>query len=327
MKENLFIDLLNDCPDAELSDAIADALATEEGRCDLSAQMDIILNRIESECTEGSDDLNTAARETILDDMTRKIERRKKSRRVLQAAVGVLVFIVGMATMYILSLEPQEPTTYAKVDVDKGERPALVIFQDGTRVTVNAGSKLTYPEKFTVQSRTMALQGEAYFEVAKADEWPFILDCNSCTVHVTGTKFNVKNYYADSTVTVTLDEGAVDLECRGQRYNINPGQQICYHSNGTDAPSIHDCVASGRSSLWRNNIIVFDKATLSEVASTICRTYGIDCKISNNEISDYTFTYTSPQEAMPLEDLLSDLTMISDVQFAMNGNQIVITEK
>ena len=89
---------------------------------------------------------------------------------------------------------------------------AQFTLSDGTAVTLNAGSKLKYDNRFGIKDRIVQLEGEGYFKVAKDTKRPFIVKTSHLNVMALGTAFNVKAYSDDKTIETTLVEGSVKIE-------------------------------------------------------------------------------------------------------------------
>ena len=86
-----------------------------------------------------------------------------------------------------------------------------LVLADGTKVWLNAGSRMAFPSEFTGTQRTVFLEGEAYFEVAHIDAQPFVVNVKEIAVKVLGTRFNITAYTADPTIETILLEGKVSL--------------------------------------------------------------------------------------------------------------------
>src|SRR5690606_36229691 len=101
-----------------------------------------------------------------------------------------------------------------------------VSLPDGTKVWLNADSKLYYPRAFSGNTRTVQMEGEAYFEVAKDEQKPFIVQTNRQKVEVLGTHFNVNAYSEEPISAVSLLEGKVKVSLANQaERTLLPGQQ------------------------------------------------------------------------------------------------------
>ncbi len=322
IKDTDLLNLLSGNLSDEGLNSLADALASDpEAREMLSSQMDIVYNRLESE--DITADLNNEARRAVAESMLRRIKRRRLWRTLTLAASLTLLFSLATAIMWHHTRVPEIlPEDYASLVVEEGEQPVHMFFHDGTHVTLNAGSTLRYPAHFSSDSRKVCLSGEAYFSVAHDSDRPFTVDLGHSTVCVKGTSFNVKNYSGDRTATVTLDEGAVDIVHADTHYELHPQQSAIYDYEAGTVSIIDRGTGAARSSLWRNNVIAFDKTSLDEVLATLSRRYGVDFELADSTVCSHTFTFTST--AMPLDSILRDLEAISYLKFTKNGNTVRI---
>lgn len=100
--------------------------------------------------------------------------------------------------------------------IPKGKTYQLLL-SDGTRIWLNSETEITYPTRFVGNKREITLIGEAFFEVAKNKEKPFIVNANGMEVKVLGTSFNVSCYTADKTISTTLIEGSVSVKTENKK--------------------------------------------------------------------------------------------------------------
>ncbi|MBD1422214.1 FecR family protein [Sphingobacterium chuzhouense] len=154
-----------------------------------------------------------------------------------------------------------------------------VTLSDGTKVWLNAESKLHYPYRFSKDIRTVELEGEAYFEVAHLKGSPFIVKTSKEKVEVLGTHFNVNSYQADINSTVALLEGKVKVSS-GEDYAtvLKPGQQSVMRKGKMEIQTINvdECVA------WKNGEFMFNNETLENVMKKVARWYDLDIELSSN---------------------------------------------
>lgn len=154
-----------------------------------------------------------------------------------------------------------------------------VTLSDGTKVWLNAESKLHYPYRFSKDIRTVELEGEAYFEVAHLKGTPFIVKTSKEKVEVLGTHFNVNSYQADINSTVALLEGKVKVSS-GEDYAtvLKPGQQSVMRKGKMEIQTINvdECVA------WKNGEFMFNNETLENVMKKVARWYDLDIELSSN---------------------------------------------
>nr|WP_246250464.1 FecR domain-containing protein [Sphingobacterium prati] len=153
---------------------------------------------------------------------------------------------------------------------------------DGTQVTLNADSKLTFPVQFTGTKREVTLDGEAYFEVSKRQisagskmiKQEFIVHAGQNAIQVLGTKFNVKAYREDKQQSFTLEEGAIALNNPANPAPIllKPGQKII--QTGDEFTLLEVDLSKDLS--WKNGDFYFDSATVQEIMAQISRWYNIE---------------------------------------------------
>lgn len=154
--------------------------------------------------------------------------------------------------------------------------PAASIYQltlvDGTRVTLNSDSKLTYPSTFGEGDRIVKLDGEGYFEVTKtSNKSKFIVEANSQKIEVLGTKFNVKSYKKENRDLTTLEEGSVQVNTANKYTILQPSQQVISKETSFEKKTIDiEEVLS-----WTKGQFYFDGTNTEEVLRDIARWYNI----------------------------------------------------
>lgn len=153
------------------------------------------------------------------------------------AAILIFAFILGGAATYIGFQKAIKSGQTAQNSVNKicaplGSKSELVL-PDGSKVWLNAGSKLTYSQNFNAVNREVNLEGEAFFKVKTNPEKPFIVKTSEMSVRALGTSFNVKAYPDEATITTTLVEGVVKIEGTDKtlkKFNVSlkPNQKLVY---------------------------------------------------------------------------------------------------
>src|SRR5690606_5319588 len=111
--------------------------------------------------------------------------------------------------------------TYNSITTPRGGQFSVVL-PDGSRVWLNADSKLKYPTSFQGDSRIVELIGEGYFEVERDEKRPFRIKSNDQVVTVLGTKFNINSYDDERSMRTTLLEGSVQVEKGHQSLIVKP---------------------------------------------------------------------------------------------------------
>jgi len=241
--------------------------------------------------------------------------------QILQRVAAVL-FIPLLISMLWLTVGKNFKTanstvTYNKVVAAFGTF-SLLELPDGSKVWLNSGSSLRYPDKFNSDNRTVYLIGEAYFEVHSDKTMPFLVNTPYFTVKATGTRFNVRTERNFRTPSVTLVEGKVAVqklnsgEQEGLITNLQPNQHMTY-----DTLSGHVIIQTEdtyKHFAWKDGKLVFRNDNISEVARRISLQYNVDIEIKGDEIKKYRYRATFEDE--PLGELLRLLKISSPIDYS-----------
>jgi len=174
---------------------------------------------------------------------------------------------------------------YNEIIVPYGKYFSLKL-SDGTHIWINAGSRLIYPSAFGEKSREIFLQGEAYLEVAGANNWPFYVKTSNFNVEVSGTSFSVQADDKKNIFSTLLLEGAVTIYTqksknhRSEQYQLTPGNMAVL--NVEDNNIVIEQVKYPESLIaWKNGYIIFNDEPLSSVLQRVSKFYNVDVEIIN----------------------------------------------
>lgn len=224
--------------------------------------------------------------------------------------------IVGKELAYEDGSQLSEAKTiYATLKTPKGGQYRVEL-PDGTKVWLNAASSLRYPARFDGDQRKVMLSGEAYFEVAKHKNHPFVVETAKERVEVLGTHFNVNTYPDELTSRTTLLEGSVRVN---STVVLVPGQQAIVGTSG-DLRVIP--VDTQQVIAWRMGKFVFESEALESVMQKIGRWYNVDI-IYKGSVSNKTFSGTVSRFE-DIHKLLDVITYTSGVQFKLEGRRITV---
>jgi len=190
-----------------------------------------------------------------------------------------------------------------------------IALSDGTIVYLNSGSKLIFPQSFADQKqRHVTLDGEGYFEVAKNKEQPFVVSARELQIKVLGTKFNVDAYGNNSSVSVALVEGSVELQNKtnNETLKLAPNQLAVLDAESKTLVS-DDVTDLNKYTAWINGRIVFYGDPIQTVVKKLSNWYNIDIVISDKKLESYKFTGTFINE--PVEQVLNVLSLTSKMAF------------
>jgi hypothetical protein len=194
-----------------------------------------------------------------------------------------------------------------------------IILADGTKVYLNAVSSIKYPTQFNGDKRVVELEGEAYFEVAKNKNKPFIVKSNNQSIEVLGTHFNVHSYNNESVVKTTLLEGSVAVTYKNQKAILKPGQQSDVSDNFSKIKVKE--VDPEEAVAWKNGRFKFDNADLKNVMRQLERWYGIKVEYRGN-VSDVRFNGGTFRNKN-LSEVLKVLEL-SNIKFKVEGKTIIV---
>lgn len=256
--------------------------------------------------------------------MARLGTRLRTFRFRFAAAVLIpFLFIAGAFTYVLNTTGMLADNELAEIIVPYGEQMNVVL-QDGTLVQLNSGSKFQYPKYFGVFSRKVTLQGEAYFSVAKEHTRPFTVQLSDVNVKVTGTKFNVKAYTDDNTISVSLEEGSVEMtDKRNKTYPLKMGQKAEYDklTGVCDVSNIYDINAF---TAWRTRSLNFYRTPLKEIIKTLERQYEVKFSVHDSNLLNYKFSISTSK--INVDEILYDLQKVSKIKFEkLNNSEYVIS--
>ena len=154
--------------------------------------------------------------------------------------------------------------------VPNGKRSTLIL-EDGTKVWVNAGSRIVYPVAFADKKREIYVNGEVFLEVAPDKKRPFVVKTKEMDVQVLGTSFNVMAYETDESASVVLVTGSVQVDTRDDEdFRLEPNRMFSYHNGECDIKdvNVNDYI------LWKDGLYTYRSEHLSVILDRLSRYYG-----------------------------------------------------
>ena len=198
-----------------------------------------------------------------------------------------------------------------------------VILADGTTVHLNAGSKLTYPVRFVGKRRLVALEGEAYFDVAEDENHPFVVQTHLGDVIVLGTAFNVNAYINASVCYTTLVRGKVKFSAPNvEAITLLPGEQAVVSANGSEKRTVDLEEYVG----WVEGLYVFNNRSLGEIMETFERWYDIQVYYETEDLRNITYS-GSLKRYGTINSFLEALELTGDLTYKISGRNILIYGK
>ena len=244
--------------------------------------------------------------------------RLRVARSIGKYAAAIL-FLLSL-TFYLFSYLPSR-NPYEIVMVNKNDSVKKTMLSDGTKVWLNNSSTLKVRRSFNKKTRSVELEGEAYFQVAGNPDIPFIVKTDRLNVKVLGTSFNVKAV-AEEKPEVVLVEGKVRIldNKNQQEINIIPGQRVYVDKDKLQV----ETVDTNLFTLWKEDDLILEAVSLEEIIPYIQKLYKV--KVINNSSLPASKKYRyilNKQET--LEEMLNALTYIIPITYTIQ-DQIVIIE-
>ncbi|HEY8783876.1 MAG TPA: FecR family protein [Mucilaginibacter sp.] len=281
---------------------------------------------------------------------TTEIQNNGSRSRIFKL-IKISSWIVAASLLLGFFLLKNEPITYnhgANEIIAPKNGLSKIQLPDGTSVWLNSGSKLVYDTDYGIKCRKVSLSGEAFFDVVKDAQRPFIVTTSTIRIKVLGTAFNLRSYKNDKTSEAALIRGRIELTVLK-----NPEKKIILKAsekliviNYDQAPEKD--LSSGRSrqvaeeiplialsrihqakqdtlpseALWLDNILAFDAEDFESIAMKLERRYDVNIIFKNDAVKRLRFTGRFQNES--IDKALKALQTSAYFHYKIDNNQIII---
>ncbi len=255
-------------------------------------------------------------RSSTLHSATQKIMR--------VAAIFLVAGLVGVfAYQNWYQPEPKaEEPVLREVSTANAQRANLTL-GDGTKVMLNAGSNVKFPDRFEEDVREVYLEGEAFFDVVRNSEKPFVVHSRGSVIRVLGTSFSVRSYNGEDQVRVVVREGKISFEGESSTSDSKTYLQARelgrYYLNEKKIETAQ--VADMELFMsWKEGYLKFRKEPMQNVAKELERRYGIDVKFKDSEIKEKSLT--AFLKSRSIQNVLEVVAMSLDVEYQLQDDQV-----
>ncbi len=281
----------------------------------------LILFYRDANITSNLDNINPGiARATLILEDGEQVELGK-DRKNLTTSNGIELETEENTVRYIRSTLSKDDN-YHKILIPKGGEYSLEL-ADRTRIWANSETTLSYPTSFSGKQRIVYLEGEAYFEVAKNKDKPFIVITPTETIRVLGTKFNISTYKDDIYSHTTLLEGSVSIENKdnSEVKVLVPGQQamINYKSKKLSIREVN----AKKYTDWIDGRFVFEDESLESIMKRLSRWYNINVEFKDPQAANLNFTGNFIRYDK-ISTILNMFEMTNKVKFSLRDNVIIV---
>ncbi len=277
-------------------------------------------------------------------------DRRRKAIRYVSSAAAIFILaLIGRALVhsYTIKKNSSDAIVYTETLVPLGSK-SLVTLSDGTKVWLNAGSRLRYPLLFGKKTREVYLEGEGYFDVAHDKNKRFLVKTSEITIKVFGTQFNVKAYPEENKIFTTLVKGSVAIEANSgdkpETY-LKPNQTAVFDKSSQkkipkavpkteQSPEkilsqANEVIVSPEKNTevvtsWKDTRWIVEGETLEELAIKLERRYNVKIIFADAGLKDYKFSGTLTDETF--EQVLKIIQLSAPIEFTLDHKTVTIKE-
>ncbi|HEY1030621.1 MAG TPA: FecR domain-containing protein [Flavipsychrobacter sp.] len=248
-------------------------------------------------------------------------ERQKTVKFPLWGKYLVAAAAILLAGIFII--KPFSQT--AMVEIAATNDNIDLVLPDSSHITLRKGSKITYPEVFAAHQRNVSLDGEAYFQVARDESKPFVIDAGAASVKVLGTSFDVVCDETTASVKVTSGKVQMTSAKNKQTYVIlTKGEQGDLKADKlTEAP-----ITDSNFLFWKNKELVYDNQPFGKIIEDLSVVYNASISIDLSmvpQVAEQQITISFNNQS--LEEALDELCLVAHCQWQQKGNQYVIMAK
>ena len=280
--------------------------------------MDIFFSKMQEANKNILVPISSEKREKLYNNIQKNLSVNRGKRTAIKKYLAIAA---GFSTLLMLAFfTGMFSNNYTTVIAEKGEKKEIKM-DDGSVIFLNGNSSITYKNNFT-EKRTVKLQGEAFFEVARDESHPFTVKSKDLKTRVLGTSFNVKSY-KDQLAMVSVNTGKVEvtpLQNPENKVILTKNQQATFKEN--HKPKI----SKGNSedfNAWIRKMIILKDTSLENTAKIIENWYDVDIQFANDSLKQLKITGKFNDEK--LSNVLKSLALIKNLKIdSTNKKQIII---
>jgi len=275
----------------------------------------------------------------------------RPSRRIHRILWPLTGIAAAAALVFFFAYQQQAPkdepvrTAQNTVSTKRGSKSKIQL-PDGSQVWLNADSRITYDENFRGPFREVQIAGEAYFDIAKDKDHPFIIHANSIDVKILGTSLNIRSYANEKSTAAVLIRGSIEVTLRNspdKKIILQPNEKLVVQNGKmqitkdtlarrkvVDQPVMtlakahfqeKDSIAMDI--LWVKNKLAFDQETLEAVARKIERWYNVKVTIKDDRLKHTEYSAVFDDES--LRQVMEALQLTGNFNYVISKKEVIIT--
>jgi len=236
-------------------------------------------------------------------------------------AAVFLVLLVSSLTVYYLSKDSirNNVLVYKTENVPYGEKKEILL-ADGSRVVLNSGSVLRYPDSFNDRERKVYLDGEAFFSITQKKDAPFIVGSEKLAVKVLGTEFNMKAYKHDQQSSVSVKNGKVQVETEEMSSKLVAGDHITLDNYSKDYQKRKIELKS--ISVWIKGGLTFYETPIEDVVKELTRIYNRTIRFEEGQT--FNNFINGEHDNKSIESVLKSIEYTSGIKCRKEKDEFVL---
>ena len=284
------------------------------------------------ELTDKSDKMKNINTDTAWNKLHARIENDESTVTIkknllvkkFMSYAAIFILLLGFSfSGYLLYNSPLNPILYNLIEASNSELNKKVVLPDGSCVYLYSNSKIRFPKEFSKNNRKVNLKGEAFFEIVKNPEKPFIVSAKNARVKVLGTSFNVKANLPNKKVEVFVKTGKVILYKRNNEHAnviLKPGNLGILSNNEISKKQNTNVNYLS----WKTNDLIFKNNKLEDVISVINKTYNVKILFESSVIKNLRITSTFSKQ--PIDTVLEVICSTFNLNYKVKDTkEIVLT--
>jgi ferric-dicitrate binding protein FerR (iron transport regulator) len=284
-----------------------------------------VTSRMQQEWNLQSDDISDFNQWKVWENIIAGVHVAPRRRILVRTACSIaasVTILLGIGYYWMYRKEVPQEVQLLVFETNNKERIPFTL-PDSTKVWLNAGSRIEYPENFA-GNRFVRLEGEAYFHVTHHASHPFTVHVAELDVTVLGTIFNVTAYQYDTEVVTTLVEGKISLQLKSdpsQQTVLAPNQQVVFNKDSREVTFAS--VDTELFTSWVKGYFKFEDASFEEIARHFERVYGITIRFDDESLKNLLFSGAFLYD-QPIETVLGFLQKIRHFRYTIEEKKIII---
>lgn len=245
--------------------------------------------------------------------------RQRSMRRLMWPMAAAASLVMGY--FLFVSWPVGEAVAPEKIVSTQYHEHRELVLEDSSHIWMNSKSTLRYPERFASAQRKVFLEGEAFFQITKNPDRPFIVQAGNLAIRVLGTSFNIKSFENENQTVVTLATGKVEIEWGGHHpITLVPGERLTYTKS--DGMFQKTAVDASESYAWRDGMWQFTSVPLREVSQALERRYGVQVYITDPQLEHTRITFR--QRDQDLNEMLDMLAFTAKFSYTIKGDSVLL---